>query len=159
MKKIPESMKVELQSWNNGKGIELEAWTMCSGNFSLAVGYAAFFCPNFVEVEGYIIQCDPEDVDEQTINNIKSFESQHHSTKKIVEWVINHFHITDIQYLGCEDVAIDKIIFLGETLKDIYQARLHYLFPDKPCIVEFYKPEDPNDLEGYQLSYWQIAHG
>jgi len=48
--------------------------------------------------------------------------------------------------------------FLGEKLKAIYEARLAYLFPGKPCIVEFYKPDDEQDLEAYQLSFWQEKH-
>jgi len=48
---IPESMKSELASWNNGRGIGLLDWTTNSGNFSLAVGYSELFWPRFVEFE------------------------------------------------------------------------------------------------------------
>ena len=41
--KLPKSMKEELGAWNNGKGIDLDSWISCSGNFSLAVGYASIF--------------------------------------------------------------------------------------------------------------------
>lgn len=149
-------MKKELGAWNNGKGIDLDAWVSCSGNFSLAVGYASIFCPKFIEFEGYIIQDNA--VSEETIKCIQNFESNEDSSPKSVEWVINHFHIAGLQHGGCEDLTKDKIIVLGETLKEIYEARLSYLFPNKPCIVEFYTPEDSNDLGDYQLSFWQIKH-
>ncbi len=78
---IPESMKEELGEWNNGEGIDLETWVSCSGNFSLAVGYASLFCPKFIEFEDYIIQS--ESICEQTIKSIRSFESSEGSTPRI----------------------------------------------------------------------------
>jgi len=47
----PASMIQELSAWNNGKGIDLESWTGCSGNFKLAVGYSTIFWPKFNLVE------------------------------------------------------------------------------------------------------------
>lgn len=154
---IPESMREELQAWNDGKGIDLKSWLSCSGTFSLAVGYATLFCPNFVEFEDYIF-CSDEPVDDQAIKNIRSFESREASTPKSVEWVINHLHIADIQHRGCEDISTDKLVLLGNVLQEAYEARLAYFFPTKPCVVEFYIPDNPNDLDGYQLSFWQKKH-
>lgn len=150
-------MKEELGAWNNGKGIELESWVGCSGSFSLAVGYATIFCPKFVEFEDYIFQSS-EPVCEEFEKNIKGFESQEDSTPLSVEWVINHLHIADLQYRSCEDISTDKLIFLGNVLKEVYEARLAYLFPDKPCVVKFYIPEAPEDYDEYQLSFWQKKH-
>jgi len=154
--KIPDSMKKELGAWNNGKGIDLESWISCTGNYSLAVGYATIFCPKFIEFEDYIFGA--EEIDNRMIKNIRDFEDQKDSTPKSVEWVINHLHISDIHHNGCEDLTADKVTLLGESLKEIYAARLNYLFPDKPCTVELYKPEDLEDFEDYQLSFWQVKH-
>lgn len=151
--KIPESMKEELGAWNDGKGIDLDSWISCAGNFSLAVGYASIFCPKFVEFEDYIFQA--ESICDQTIKNIRGFEAGEESTPKSVEWVINHLHIADLQYDGCEDSSVDKIVVVGKSLKEIYEAKLNYLFPSRPCVVEFYQPGDPGDLQDYQLSFWQ----
>jgi hypothetical protein len=155
--KIPESMKEELGAWNNGQGIDLEGWVGCAGNFSLAVGYTTVFCPQFVEYEDYIFQSD-EPIDEESEKHIRGFEAQDGSTPLSVEWVINHLHIADLQYRGCEDVSSDKLIILGNALKDIYEARLAYLFPNKPCVVEFHIPENPEDYDEYQISFWQKKH-
>jgi hypothetical protein len=154
--KIPESMQDELGAWNNGKGIDLEGWICGSGNFSLAVGYTTIFCPEFTEFEDYIFAGEP--LDEEGIQTVRGFESQEGSTPMSVEWVLNHIHIADLHSRGCEDLTADKLVVLGECLRKIYEARLNYLFPEKPCTVEFYKPEDPNDLEQYQLSFWQKKH-
>lgn len=154
---IPDSMKDELGAWNNGQGIDLESWISCSGSFSLAVGYVTIFCPKFIEFEDYIFQSD-EPVDEQFIENIRGFESREGSTPASVEWAINHLHITDLQYRGCEDISPDKLIVLGNALKETYEARLAYFFPNKPCVIEFYIPDNPEDYDDYQLSFWQKKH-
>jgi len=65
--------------------------------------------------------------------------------------VLNHFHIADIQHAYCEDLSKDKVIYLGNILMEIYQAKLAWEFPNKPCLVEFSHPENTDDLVDYQL--------
>jgi hypothetical protein len=149
---IPESMKAELAAWNNGKGISLEAWVGCEGNFSLAVGYASIFWPEFVEFKGYLLRKGFSET------SLSGFESQKNSTRKSTEWAMNHLHIADIQHYGCKDISKDKIIIIGRILKEIYAIKLRSQFPDNPCVVEFYEPEDKEDLMEYQLSFWQKKH-
>ena len=146
---IPESMKSELAAWNNDDGISLESWICCEGRFSLAVGYATVFWPEFVWFDGYILQKSFSEV------SLRGFEQRENSTRKSVEWVMNHIHIADIQYYGCADASKDKLLLLGNVLKEIYEAKLLWQFPGHPCIVEFYIPEDSDDLMEYQLSFWQ----
>jgi hypothetical protein len=146
----PESMKAELAAWNNGAGIDLESWIGCEGRFSLAVGYASIFWPAFTLVEGYIL---PQGVSE---DSLRAWE-QGGRSRQSIEWVINHVHIADIHY-GREDISIDKLLVIGNVLKEIYEAKLHWQFPDRPCSVELFIPDDPDDLTGYQLSFWQKSH-
>lgn len=149
---IPESMQEELAAWNNGKGIDLESWVSCSGNFRLAVGYTTIFWPKFVEFDGYILH------EGFSLESLRGFENQDGATRQSTEWVMNHQHLDGIQYGGCEDLSKDKILLLGNTLKEIYQAKLSWQFPDKPCTVEFFAPEDEDDLAAYQISFWQTKH-
>ncbi|MNF86597.1 hypothetical protein D3C84_690380 [compost metagenome] len=152
----PESMQTELSKWNNGSGIDLESWVGCSGNFSLAVGYITVFWPEFVELEGYIVRAGTLE------SSIRSFEAREQIQRKTVELVINHLHIADIQYYGCDDISKDKLVILGNTLKEIYESKLKWQFPSKPCTVEFYIPDDDQDFQEYQISFWQnsneVAH-
>jgi hypothetical protein len=150
--KIPDSMVDELSAWNDGKGISLQDWAGCRGNFRLAIGYASLFWPSFVQFEDYILTEGFAEAD------VRAFESQDGASPKSVEWVINHVHIADIQHLGCTDISRDKVIFLGNTLREIFQAKLAWQFPDKPCVVDFYRPDDPDDLMEYQVSFWQSKH-
>lgn len=153
---IPKSMIEELSLWNNGKGIDLESWVGCEGSFSLAVGYTSIFCPNFVEYGGYIFQA--EEVDENLISAVKRWESSNGTTRQGVEWVINHLHISDIQHNACEDISKDKLLVIGRALKKIYEAMLSFQFPERPCVVEFQIPEDEDNLDSYQISFWQKKH-
>ena len=149
---IPDSMKSELAAWNNGAGIGLKSWICCEGSFSLAVGYASVFWPAFVVFEGYVLR---EGFSETFL---RGFEKQKDIDRKSVEWHMNHLHIADIQYYGCNDASLDKLRLLGNVLKEIYQAKLLWQFPNHPCNVEFYIPEDEEDLMEYQLSFWQTCH-
>lgn len=49
----------------------------------------------------------------------------------------------------------NKFLLLGNILKEIYQAKLQWQFPDKLCTVEFFIPDDPENLMEYQISFWQ----
>jgi len=149
---IPESMKAQLGAWNNGRGIDLESWIGCQGSFSLAVGYAVIFWPGFVRYNGYILRKD------FSKDALEGFEAQNQGNRQAVEVVMNHLHIADIQHLGCEDLTNDKIIFLGNVLKDIYEVKLEHLFPDSPCTVSLYVPDDSEDLMAYEISFWQKKH-
>jgi hypothetical protein len=150
--KTPESMKTELDSWNGGNGIDLESWIGCAGNFKLAVGYLSVFWEEFVEFEDYILRKSFSE------DSLRGFEESCGNDKKRIEAVMNHLHISDIQHYGCEDISKDKIIVLGKGLKEIYEAKLHWQFPNKPCIVSFYQPEDEDDLEAYEITFWQVSN-
>jgi hypothetical protein len=127
----PDSMKAELLAWNNGAGIDLESWVGHQGSFSLAVGYASVFWPEFVEFDGYILRKGFSET------SLRGFAAREGSSRQSVEWVMNHLHIADVQSYGCKDISKDKVVLLGKVLKEIYQAKLRCQFPDRPCIVEF----------------------
>ena len=150
--KIPDSVKAELSAFYDGKGIDLESWIRWEGNFSRAVGYATIFWPEFVEFDGYILR---EGFSE---DSLRGFEQQQRGNRKCVECVMNHLHIADIHYRDDQAALKDKILLLGNVLKEIYQAKLQWQFPDKPCAVEFFIPDDPEDLLGYEISFWQQRH-
>jgi hypothetical protein len=146
---VPASMRAELQRWNNGDGIDLESWISCEGSFRLAVGYSTTFWPRFESRGQYILRAGA------TEESIRSFETQPNSSPASVEAVLNHLHLKDIQQAFCEDVSSDKLIFLGNVLKEIYEAKLAWQFPDSACEVDLFFPDDRDDLWGYQITFWQ----
>ncbi|MBF6025054.1 hypothetical protein IU514_13565 [Lysobacter niastensis] len=145
-------MKEELGRWNNGRGIDLEGWTSCMGSYPLAVGYLTVFWPEFVEHNGYILR---KGFSEQSL---RGFESQSGATRKSVEWVMNHLHIVDIHCGDRDALTEDKVVVLGRALKEIYQAKLAWQFPNSPCIVELYEPEAGGEILDYEISFWQARH-
>ncbi len=146
---IPVSMIAELDPWNNGDGIDLDSWTECEGNCKLTVGYAAMLWPKFELVGNYILHegCSAE--------HIAGFENQPNSTPQSVEWVLNHLHLAHFHIHDEANLSPDKLLFLGNIIKEMWQAKLQYQFPDHPCTVEFYIPDDHDDLWEYQVSFWQ----
>jgi hypothetical protein len=149
---IPESMRKELGRWNNGKGIDLAGWISGMGSLSMAVGYTTLFWPEFVEHEGYILRAGFSE------SSLRGFEAQAQGDRKAVEWVMNHLHIADIHLGQPDDLAEDKVVLLGRTLKAIYEAKLAKDFPHSPCIVEFHEPAAGGDLTEYELTFWQAKH-
>ncbi|CAN7353786.1 hypothetical protein [Rhizobium sp. LjRoot254] len=149
MTDIPESMKSELANWNDDRGIDLSDWTACSGNFSLAVGYSEIFWPRFVAFEKYVL------MEGFGLEGLRSFERDPEATRQSIESVMNHLHIADLQHDACSDIAADKLIILGERLCEIYSAKLAWQFPDRRFVVEFAQPENREEFEDYQLSFFQ----
>ena len=152
MCQTPSDMLAELAAWNNGDGIDLESWVGCSGNFRLAVGYSTIFWPRFVLFEDYILR------EGFRIDSVRGFQRQCASDNSCVEAVMNHLHIAGIQYYGCEDITEERLVFIGKILKEVYEAKLRWQFPDRPCEVSFYEPEDRTDLDGFELTFWQKKH-
>jgi hypothetical protein len=148
---LPASLKNELAQWNNGAGIDVESWIGCEGRFALAVGYSSIFWPEFVEFDGYVLRKGFSE------SSLRGFEKREDSTRRGVEWVMNHLHIADIHHVGCADMSEDKLIYLGHVLHEIHQVKLKSQFPDRPCTVEFYTPK-ADDLLEYQITFWQKAH-
>jgi len=145
-------MLSELSAWNNGKGIDLESWVGCSGNFRLAVGYSTVFWPRFVLFEDYILR------EGFSVDTLRGFERQCKADKHNVELIMNHLHIADIQYYGCEGMTEERVVYLGRILREIYEAKLRWQFPDCPCEVSFYEPDDRTDLTAFQIIFWQKKH-
>jgi hypothetical protein len=145
----PASMRAELDAWNNGAGVDLETWAGCEGRFALAVGYAALLWPELELVEGYLVHAGT------TAGQIRSFAEQPGATRPSVEAVLNHLHLADLQYVGCADCTADKLLALGKALKEMHEAKLAWQFPDRPCTVELYIPDDVDALRDYQITFWQ----
>ena len=146
---IPESMMSELGDWNDGAGVPLEAWIENEGNFRLAVGYTAVFWPKFEAVGKYIF------VEGTSAESIQGFERQRNSTPESVEAVLNHLHLADLHPYDGADLSADKLMCLGGVMKEMWKAKLKWQFPDRPCHVEFFVPDDPDDLESYEITFWQ----
>jgi hypothetical protein len=106
----------------------------------------------FVEVDGFILRqgYSPE--------ALRRFRQREGADRAGVESVMNHWHLDGIQYIGCPDASPDKLLHLGRTLEQIYTAKLQWQFPERPCRVSLYVPDDPLLLNQYEITFWQVAN-
>lgn len=149
------SMQAELQQWSehNHDDYELTDWLAAVGNFDLAAGYAALFCPNIIELDNCLLTI----VD--TMDEADAQEIRKQKDKKALERDWNCVRLWDFHPAITErELTAEKAVFIGQRLQHIYTARLMMLFPDYPCRVEFHQPENPDDVYDYFLSFWQIIH-
>jgi hypothetical protein len=136
----------ELKEWNNGEGIDVESWIGCVGSFEKAIGYSVVFWPHFVEYDGCILK------DNFSRESYDSFMKQHNGDKTLVEAVMNHLHIKDIQCYGCFHTK-EQLIYIGNVLKEIYTCKLKAQFPEKQFEVKFENYEENED--DYEVTFYQ----
>ncbi len=142
------SLIPDLKGWNNGSGVDPETWVGCEGNFRLAAAYSLIFWPKFVEIDGMVFR---DGMDRATLD---SWMANCSGDRRAVEATANHLHIVDLHYVGAPDANAERVVFLGNVLKEIYATKLDAVFPDREFVVEFYAPPD-NKLQDYQLTFYQ----
>jgi hypothetical protein len=139
----------DLKAWNNGAGVDPETWVGCEGNFRLAAAYSLIFWPKFVEIEGMVFR---DGMDRATVD---SWLANCAGDRRSVEATANHLHIADLHYVGAPDASVERLIFLGSVLREIYAVKLATEFPDKKFVVEFHEPAS-KQLQDYQLTFYQL---
>jgi hypothetical protein len=137
----------DLKRWNGGDGIDPEGWIACEGNFQLASAYSLIFWPTFTEHRGMVFRGEVEP------EHIESWLKRC-GDKRSVEATVNHLHLADLHHPQCADVSVERLIYLGNVLQEIYTVKLAAQFPDRKFVVEFYEPPD-KELREYQLLFYQ----
>lgn len=142
----------ELSEWNNGRGVDPKGWVSAMGNFQLACAYTTIFWPRFVKHDGMILRegFSPE--------SLAGFLENCGGNKTDVERVMNHLHVIDLYHVGCADASRERVIFLGNVLKQIYECKLAAEFPGEDIVVEF-DDSYREDLFGYQLLFFKRRDG
>ena len=138
----------QMSSWNNGKGIDVDSWIGCVGNFRHAIGYSRLFWPSFAEHDDMVFR------EGFKIDNVNGFMSQRKGDKASVEAVMNHLHIADLHHVGCPDISRERLVYLGHVLMEIHVIKLAHDFPDRLFEVHF---DDgfKDDLFDYQMTFFQ----
>jgi hypothetical protein len=139
----------ELNDWNNGKGIDVESWIGCIGDFEKAIGYSVIFWPSFVEIEGCVVRGGA------SRESVLQWLAHCHGDRKGVEATINHLHLQDLHHAHCEDNNPERLAYLGRILKEIYECKLKRDFPEKSFVVSFDEPADKTDVLSYILTFYQ----
>src|SRR5882724_9427403 len=113
----------ELPLWNDGKGIEIDSWLGCRGDFQLAIAFSRLFWPKFVEHDDCVL------FEEFSPKTYDDFFSSCRGDRSAVEAVMNHQHILDLFHHASDDATADQLIYLGRVLKNIYTVKLKHDFP------------------------------
>jgi hypothetical protein len=131
-----------LDGWNNGRGVDLEDWIQCEGSYPDAIGYSSIFWPRFVEQCGYVLLC-PFDS-----SALAGFERQSDGDRASVEAVMNHRHMELLFQKDGSERSEARMKYLGETMAEIYRAKLAHDFPARSFTVEY-------DYESDTLTFFQ----
>jgi hypothetical protein len=138
----------ELKTWNPPQ--TPEGLAACEGRYPLAIGYLSLFWPEFVEYDGMVFR--GEEVDEASL---LSWLATTNGNKQSVEATLNHHHVLDIQHPGLwRDATEAQIKFIGQTLKEMWSAKLARDFPTKKFLVELVEGSSEK-LEDYQVVFYQ----
>ena len=87
---------------------------------------------------------------------LRDFQQQCGGERKRIEAVMNHLHLDGIQSTSCEDISRDRLLYLGGVLREIYQAKLAWQFPNKRFEV-FFDDSVLMKLADYQITFYQTT--
>lgn len=142
-------MNEDLHAWNDGDGISLDMWIENEGNFKLSVGYCTMFWPQFELVGKYVL------VAGIAAEVIADWETHPEHTERALEAVVNHLYLADFHMHDEKGLSADILLFLGNTLREVNEAKLQWQFPDRSFSVVFIIPEDLENFQDYQITFWQ----
>jgi hypothetical protein len=144
----------EIRAWeeHNKHAFDPADWIECIGSFEHAIGYAWLFWPSFVVHDDCILG---EGFAEDTY---RGFLDQAKGDKSAVEAVMNHVHIAEMFSASDKRPTPQQLQWLGERLRDMWDAKLKRDFPEKNVKVSFHVPEDPAKLREYELTAFQVRN-
>ncbi|QPH53943.1 hypothetical protein [Pontivivens ytuae] len=147
-RRIPPDFQKHLNGWS--PPITPEAYVEVLGDYWLTVGYAEIFWPDFQLIDDHILR---PGITREAIDMWKDQLTDRAS----MENMLNHFHLAHIHFNASLEgrVTADACIYLGEVLAEAYAAKLALQFPDRPCEVSFFRPDDREDIHEYQITFWQ----
>jgi hypothetical protein len=141
----------ELARWNNGDGIDLDAWLDCMGNFQLAIAFSRLFWPEFVEHDGCVLFAG------FSLDTYHGFLTACNGDRAGVEAVMNHRHVLDLFHHAAPTATAAQLIYLGKVFNEILKVKLAHDFPNRVFEVSF--EDGPfDDLIEYQVTFWQPAN-
>jgi hypothetical protein len=138
----------ELSQWNDGNGIDLNDWLNTIARYDHAIGYAAFFWPDFVLHDDCIF------IDAPSVENYENWMSKFQGNKANVEGMLNHRHILDFFCHSDVEPTREIVVHMCQILKDMWSCKLQRDFPDRHFTVKCVGDES-TDLLDYQITVYQ----
>ena len=137
----------ELKLWNDGSGIDIHRWIGCEGDHKHLIGYARILWPHFIEHDDCIFR---EHLDTK---NYQGWLARMKGNKTEVEAVMNHQHIVDLFSRSHKERPTREVVcYLGQLMKEIWQAKLDRDFPSRRVKVTFF---DLDDILESHITFFQ----
>ncbi|MFC7339670.1 hypothetical protein ACFQY0_20970 [Haloferula chungangensis] len=143
----------DLDDWESHNSCEIgpDGWLAGMGSFNLAVAFSSLFWPEFVTHDDCVFMAPFRDHDAQ---NYQRLPTGCDDDKTRTEVTLNNQHLLDLFPNEKARPTREQVIYLGRTLKDMWQLKLNRDFPDRRMVVSF--PEDySDDLMDYEITFWQ----
>ncbi|MBI3545884.1 MAG: hypothetical protein HY081_04730 [Gammaproteobacteria bacterium] len=150
-----ERLIPQLKAWreHNKDNTDPDGWVSCMGDWELAIAYSTIFWPRFVEIEGMVFS------EGTSQDAVREWLTSTNGDKRATEATLNHIHVLHLHHPGIwANATRDQIVYLGRTLKEIYETKLRINFPEKEFVVDFNESDD-KAIENYQLIWHQKSHG
>lgn len=129
--KAARDLLPKLQEWNAGKGVSPEDWLCAKARSDEAVAYAAFFWPEIVEHEDYILLAGFSE------RKLREFEAAGW-TRSQTEVAMNYNSLeTFFLEEGDQTLADERARFVCRIMVDMLDAKLRRDFPGRRCAVHF----------------------
>ena len=138
----------ELSQWNGGYGIDLLSWVNCIGREDHAIGYAAYFWPDFAIHDDCIFLRQPD------VDNYNKWMRECNGDKTRVESVMNHRHIVNMFGESEFEPTEEVLIHIGRLLRDMWSCKLQRDYPQRRVKVRF-SEDDSEDLLDYEITLYQ----
>jgi hypothetical protein len=95
------------------------------GNIEMGIVFTKLFWPDFVEHEGGIFLSEAFN-----LQIYEQWKVQLAADGVGLEQVINHQYVNDL-LPGVQNVSAENLLFLGQTLVEMWKARLKLLYPQR----------------------------
>ncbi len=141
----------ELPDWNEGRGIEIMGWLGCMGGFDVAIGYTELFWPHFTAYNGCVFRTTElrEAAFQPLLNHTGGDTAQAESI--INEVKLYDLHTGAVNGESRPEPTIEQLLYLGERLCEMWQAKLRRDFPERQVVARF------NQKRIRELSNWPAA--
>jgi hypothetical protein len=136
------------RKWDGGKGFAPQDWARAEGNIQLAIAYSTIFWPTFIEYKDMVFLAP---IQEANVDDwIREFDGQ----TVHVEEMVNHIHL--FRLFQGPSITDKQLIYIGNTLRQIWSTKLATEFPKRSFKVEFDDQRGQN-LDGYEITFFQFT--
>ena len=108
------------------------------------------FWPAFIEHRDCILRGDAFSQE-----HFDGFMTATKHDKRSVEHVVNHLHVVDI--FPDHPLTLSQVLFVGRTLREMWEAKLARDFPERVFLVTFQEPLDEDDVLEGEVTFYQVA--